>query len=162
MKHAKSRAQDRVKRMKQTTTENDALGTTDDTIERFYLLSPVEKVRLIREGMHATIFERIAHDLFDIPLDQLLSCLHVPPSSVYRKMSLSTRLSAAESDVAARTLNIYANAKDVLEDGRLASKWLWSENALLQGDRPIETIDTQPGFDRVRDLLMRIEHGVAV
>jgi putative toxin-antitoxin system antitoxin component (TIGR02293 family) len=86
----------------------------------------------------------------------------VPPSSVYRKMSLSTRLSAAESDVAARTLNIYANAKDVLEDGRLASKWLWSENALLQGDRPIETIDTQPGFDRVRDLLMRIEHGVAV
>ena len=56
----------------------------------------------------------------------------------------------------------YANAKDVFEDGRLAAKWLCSENALLQGDRPIETIDTQPGFDRVRDLLMRIEHGVTV
>ncbi|NPT55606.1 antitoxin Xre/MbcA/ParS toxin-binding domain-containing protein [Paraburkholderia elongata] len=131
-------------------------------IERFHLLSPTEKVRLIREGMDATIFERIAQDVFEVPLDQLLSCLYVAHSSVRRKIGLSTRLSAAESDLAARTLNIYANAKDVLEDGRLASKWLWSENALLQGNRPIEMIDTQPSFDRVRDLLMRIEHGVAV
>jgi putative toxin-antitoxin system antitoxin component (TIGR02293 family) len=57
---------------------------------------------------------------------------------------------------------IYAQATDVLEDEKLAAEWLMRPNVQLRGERPLDMLDTQTGFDRVRDLLMRLEYGVTV
>lgn len=38
----------------------------------------------------------------------------------------------------------------------------FQSNIELRGERPLNMMDTQPGFDRVRDLLLRIERGVGL
>jgi uncharacterized protein (DUF2384 family) len=43
-----------------------------------------------------------------------------------------------------------------------AAEWMKSPHAELDHEPPLAMFDTQSGFDRVRDLLMRIEFGVGV
>ena len=112
--------------------------------------------------MEAVIVSRIATELLDIPVQTLLASLRLPSSTINRKISQGERLSASESDRAARTMLIYAQAKDVLEDGKLAAEWLLRPNVQLSDERPLDMLDTQTGFDRVRDILVRLEHGVTV
>jgi putative toxin-antitoxin system antitoxin component (TIGR02293 family) len=142
--------------------DTDGLGAQDDDFAFFLGLDPIEQSRLIRDGMKAVIVSRIATELLDIPVQTLLASLRLPSSTINRKISQGERLSASESDRAARTMLIYAQAKDVLEDGKLAAEWLLRPNVQLAGERPLDMLDTQTGFDRVRDILVRLEHGVTV
>jgi putative toxin-antitoxin system antitoxin component (TIGR02293 family) len=138
------------------------LGAQDDDFTFFLGLDPIEQSYLIRDGMKAVIVSRIAAELLDIPVQTLLASLRLPSSTINRKISQGERLSASESDRAARTMLIYAQARDVLEDSKLAAGWLLRPNVQLSGERPLDMLDTQTGFDRVRDILVRLEHGVTV
>jgi putative toxin-antitoxin system antitoxin component (TIGR02293 family) len=143
-------------------TGTGGLGAQEDDLTFFLGLAPTEQSRLIRDGMEAVIVSRIATELLEIPVQTLLASLRLPSSTINRKIAQGERLSAGESDRAARTMLIYAQAKDVLEDGGLAAEWLLRPNVELGGERPLDTLDTQTGFDRVRDILVRLEHGVTV
>ncbi|WP_211453062.1 type II RES/Xre toxin-antitoxin system antitoxin [Collimonas antrihumi] len=138
------------------------LGAQERDFESFLHMDQIEQARQIREGMEAVIISRIASELLNIPLQSLLTSLRLPSSTINRKISSGERLSASESDRAARTVLIYAQAKDVLEDGKLAAEWLQRPSVELRGERPLDMLDTQTGFDRVRDVLVRLEHGVGV
>lgn len=140
----------------------NGLGAQDDDFTFFLGLDQIEQSRLIRDGMEAVIVSRIATELLDIPVQTLLSSLRLPSSTINRKISQGERLSASESDRAARTMLAYAQARDVLEDDKLAAEWLLRPNVQLRGERPLDMLDTQTGFDRVRDILVRLEHGVTV
>src|SRR5260370_35017492 len=111
------------------------------------------------DGMGAVIGSRIATELLDIPVQTLLASLRLPSSTINRKISQGERLSASEADRVARTMLIYAQAKDVLEDEKLAAEWLMRPNVQLRGERPVDRLDTQTGFARVRDIRMRIDYG---
>jgi len=138
------------------------LGAEEDDFKFFLGLDPIEQSRLIRDGMEAVIVSRIANELLDIPVQSLLASLRLPSSTINRKISQGDRLSASEADRAARTILIYEQAKDVLEDEKLAAAWLMRPNVQLRDERPLDMLDTQTGFDRVRDILMRLEYGVTV
>ncbi|MFM0515261.1 type II RES/Xre toxin-antitoxin system antitoxin [Paraburkholderia sp. RL17-373-BIF-A] len=140
----------------------NGLGAQEGDLTFFLGLAPTEQSRLIRDGMEAVIVSRIATELLEIPVQTLLASLRLPSSTINRKIAQGERLSAGESDRAARTMLIYAQAKDVLEDGRLAAEWMLRPNVELGGERPLDTLDTQTGIDRVRDILVRLEHGVTV
>src|SRR5258708_3489339 len=140
----------------------NGLGAEDDDFKFLLGLDPIEQSRLIRDGMEAVIVSRIANELLDIPVQALLASLRLPSSTINRKISQGERLSASEADRVARTMLIYAQAKDVLEDEKLAAEWLMRPNVQLRGERPLDMLDTQTGFDRVRDILMRLEYGVTV
>ena len=142
--------------------DTDGLGAQDDDFTFFLGLDQIEQSRLIRDGMEAVIVSRIATELLDIPVQTLLSSLRLPSSTINRKISQGERLSASESDRAARTMLAYAQARDVLEDDKLAAEWLLRPNVQLRGERPLDMLDTQTGFDRVRDILVRLEHGVTL
>ncbi|WP_240655708.1 MbcA/ParS/Xre antitoxin family protein [Paraburkholderia phosphatilytica] len=68
----------------------------------------------------------------------------------------------SEADRAARALLIHAHANDVFEDGRLAAEWMKHPHAELRAERPIDMLDTQSGYDRVREILTRIAYGIPV
>jgi putative toxin-antitoxin system antitoxin component (TIGR02293 family) len=138
------------------------LGAEDDDFKFFLSLGPIEQSGLIRDGMEAVIVSRIANELLDIPVQSLLASLRLPSSTINRKISQGERLSASEADRAARAMLIYAQATDVLEDEKLAAEWLMRSNVQLRGERPLDMLDTQTGFDRIRDILMRLEYGVTV
>lgn len=55
---------------------------------------------------------------------------------------------------------ISAIATQVLEDEEAGVKWLSTPNLATDNRAPIELIGEKDGFERVKNLLMRIEYGV--
>lgn len=137
-------------------------GAHPDDIETFLVeLDPLEQRRQIREGMEAAIIERVAKDLLHVPVQTLLANLNLPSSTILRKMARRERLSPAESDRVARVLYVRQLAVEVFEDPTLATEWMQRSNAELGGLSPLEVLDSQPGYDRVREILLRVIHGVS-
>ncbi|QDD64273.1 DUF2384 domain-containing protein [Herbaspirillum seropedicae] len=140
---------------------SQGLGARPNDFQRFASMDPISQGRTIRDGMDAIIAERVARELLQIPLQTLLAGLGLPSSTILRKISRKERLSGSESDRIARVLYIREQAADVFEDEALAAEWMRRANAALGGMTPLEVLDTQPGYDRVRDILSRIAFGVA-
>ena len=137
-------------------------GAHPDDIETFLVqFDPLEQRRQIREGMEAAIIERVAKDLLHVPVQTLLASLNLPSSTILRKMARQERLSPAESDRVARVLYVRQLAVEVFEDPTLAAEWMQRSNAELGGLSPLEVLDSQPGYDRVREILLRVIHGVS-
>ncbi len=144
-----------------STKVTHGLGARPHDFERFASMDPISQGRTIRDGMEAIIAERVAKELLQVPLQTLLAGLGLPSSTILRKISRKERLSGPESDRIARVLYVREQAADVFEDEALAAEWMCRPNATLGGMTPLEVLDTQPGYDRVRDILSRIAFGVA-
>jgi putative toxin-antitoxin system antitoxin component (TIGR02293 family) len=141
---------------------SSGVGARPDDIETFLVkFDALEQRRQIREGMEAVIIDRVAKDLLHLPVQTLLANLNLPSSTILRKIAREERLSPAESDRVARVLYVRQMAVDVFEEPTLAAEWMQRPNAELAGLSPLEVLDSQPGYDRVRDLLLRVIHGVS-
>jgi putative toxin-antitoxin system antitoxin component (TIGR02293 family) len=77
-----------------------------------------------------------------------------------RRLSQQRRLTAAESDRAARLARVYSNAVEMIGDEKVAVQWLLTRNRALDGERPLDQVDTDVGAREVEDLLRRIAYGV--
>ncbi|MDR6413124.1 type II RES/Xre toxin-antitoxin system antitoxin [Paraburkholderia terricola] len=141
---------------------SNGLGAHPHDFETFRKMDPLEQRRAIREGMEAIIVDRVAKELLHVPLQTLLGGLGLPSSTILRKISKEERLSGAESDRVARVLYVFEQATEVFDDDTLAAEWMQRPNGALGGLGPLEVLDSQPGYDRVRDLLMRVTFGVSV
>jgi len=123
-------------------------------------MGPLEQRRTIREGMGAAIVEHVATNLLHLSVRTLLESISLPCSTILRRIKRGERLSAYESDRIARVLFVLGHAGEVLASVELAAEWMQRGNAMLGGLRPLEMLDSQPGYDRVRTLLLRVAHGV--
>ncbi|WP_346428595.1 antitoxin Xre/MbcA/ParS toxin-binding domain-containing protein [Burkholderia cenocepacia] len=143
------------------TVGSKQLGSHGRDIEMFLgQFDALEQRRQIREGMEASIIDRVAKNLLNVPVQTLLAGLGLPSSTILRKIAREERLSPAESDRVARVLYVFRLAMDVFENETLAAEWMQLPHAELAGLRPLEVLDSQPGYDRVRDLLMRVIYGI--
>ncbi|MDN5849304.1 MAG: DUF2384 domain-containing protein [Nitrococcus sp.] len=70
------------------------------------------------------------------------------------------RLGPAASDRLVRIARLYSLAEDVLESEEAASAWLREPVPMLDGEIPLDLLATDWGAERVREVLMRIEHGL--
>jgi putative toxin-antitoxin system antitoxin component (TIGR02293 family) len=146
---------------KSSIVAGESVADTED-IETFLVrFDPLEQRQQIREGMEAAIIERVAKDLLHVPVQTLLANLNLPSSTILRKMARKERLSSAESDRVARVFYVRQLAVEVFEDPALAAEWMQRSNAELAGLSPLEVLDSQPGYDRVREILLRVIHGVS-
>ncbi|PEH40447.1 hypothetical protein CRM94_17170 [Burkholderia gladioli] len=125
-------------------------------------MAPLSQRRTIADGFEAAIVERVARELLNISVQSLLAALSLPTSTIQRKITNADRLSQAESDRVARVLYVLDHATDVFEDRELAAQWMTRVHSELDGLKPIEVLDVQPGYDRVRDLLNRAAFAVGV
>ncbi|WP_338329119.1 antitoxin Xre/MbcA/ParS toxin-binding domain-containing protein [Burkholderia multivorans] len=128
---------------------------------RFRSMAPLGQRRTIAAGFEAVIVERVARELLRIPVQSLLSALSLPSSTILRKIANNDRLSQSESDRIARVLYVLDLAVELFEHKRRAAEWMMRGNAELDGLKPIEVLDVQPGYDRVRDILNRALFGGA-
>lgn len=128
----------------------------------FAKLDASAQIQVIRDGMDPSIVGRMANELLGIPVQTLFTSIRWAPSTINRKIATGERLSPGESDRVARILIVHSQATEVLEDAKLASQWMLHPNAMLGDERPLDMLDTQAGYDRVRDILMRFEYGVGV
>jgi putative toxin-antitoxin system antitoxin component (TIGR02293 family) len=131
-----------------------------NVIGAFLAMPPIEQAQQIRQGMDANVARSVSRDLLNVSLPVLLRSLRLSPSVVRRKIASCKSLSASESDRIARTVLIHELATDVLENPKLASEWMLKRNIHLRDEAPLDMLDTQTGYDCVREVLIRLAHGV--
>ncbi|UEP38971.1 DUF2384 domain-containing protein [Burkholderia ambifaria] len=136
-------------------------GANQGDFAAFLHMAPMSQRRTIADGFDATIVERVARDLLGVSVQSLLTSLSLPSSTILRKIAKEDRLSQSESDRLARVLYVHQLATEVFEDDTRAAEWMNRGNVELDGHKPIEVLDVQPGYDRVRDILNRAQFGVA-
>lgn len=88
--------------------------------------------------------------------------LRLPSSTIDRKIAHNECLNTSEADRAARVLLIFSQANETFDSPELAAQWLQHAHAELGDTRPIDMLDTQSGYDRVRDILARLAYGISV
>ncbi len=141
---------------------SNGLGADEEDFDTFRRMPPMSQARMIADGFNVIIIERLARDMLDTSVRALLSALGLSSSTIARKLAEKGRLSQNESDRVARVLFVWDMAIELFEDPARAAVWLQRPHSELDGRAPIEVLDTQPGYDRVRDILTRAQFGVGV
>ena len=95
----------------------------------------------------------------DLPVRTLAQALAIPERTWHR-LKDATVVPAPIADKVARTHDVLARATEVLGSRRAARAWLSRPNPALDGEAPLALLDTSLGWERVKDVLGRIEHGV--
>src|SRR5262249_2711245 len=121
--------------------------------------TPDGLAKLIRSGLPAGSVTALARRL-SVANAELSQKLGIPQRTLTRRLSRRGRLTAAESDRAARLARVYANAIEMIGDEERAIQWFLTPNRALDGQRPFDQIDTDVGSREVEDLLGRIAYGV--
>ncbi|MCF3948733.1 DUF2384 domain-containing protein [Acidiphilium sp. AL] len=121
-------------------------------------ITGLEAVREIRDGLPVELIDEAIRDglVTAVEVDQLA----VPRKTLAHRRQIG-RLSVEQSDRFIRLLRIIATAEDVFESRQKAAIWLRRSTTALEGQSPLQLLDTDAGTREVESLLTRIAHGVA-
>jgi putative toxin-antitoxin system antitoxin component (TIGR02293 family) len=112
----------------------------------------------VREGLPVTLVDEVA-------ADGLLSAAELDRLAISRKTLAHRRglgrLSPEQSDRLLRLLRIIGQARATFGAPDKAARWLRRPTRALDGNAPLELLDTDIGPRRVEVLLGRIDHGIA-
>lgn len=113
----------------------------------------------IRAGLPSKVITALSEQL-TLHRTDIAGRLGIPQRTLTRRLSRQSKLTAAESDRAARMARIIALAADVLGDREKASSWLRTPNRALNGKVPLDEIETDPGYRSVEEVLYAIGYGM--
>ncbi len=121
--------------------------------------SDFEFIEVIRRGLPSRVIKRV--DKSSAVSEEIIyKSLRIAKRTVARRKANATRLKASESELIYRFAKVLVTATAILGDRDKARQWVLSENRALNGERPIDLLDTGIGFEDVMDVLHRIEFGV--
>jgi putative toxin-antitoxin system antitoxin component (TIGR02293 family) len=115
--------------------------------------------RATRAGLSVESLDMLAQEL-SIQRVSVGKLLGISERTLSRRATSKGRLTAAESDRVVRLARVLALAKETLGDMDRASRWLQTPNRALEGDKPIDRLDTDIGVRSVEQVLGRIEYGL--
>jgi putative toxin-antitoxin system antitoxin component (TIGR02293 family) len=123
-----------------------AVPTSTELRERIKKGLPYRSLESVRERLQLSVPEAV-------------SVLHMPARTLARRRQ-TRRLDGDESDRLYRIARVAAHAFVVFGAEDKAAAWLRRPNRALNGERPIDLLDTDLGARQIDDILGRIEHGV--
>ena len=112
----------------------------------------------IRRGLPYRSLESVRERL-RLSVPEAASVLHMPPRTLARRRQ-TRKLDGDESDRLYRIARVAAQAFAVFGAEDKAATWLRRPNRALNGELPIDLLDTDVGARQIEDILGRIEHGV--
>jgi putative toxin-antitoxin system antitoxin component (TIGR02293 family) len=112
-----------------------------------------------RAGLSVNSLDTLAQEL-SIQRLAVARLLGISERTLTRRATSNRRLTAAESDRVVRLARILALAKETLGSMEKASRWLQTPNRALEGEQPIDRLDTDIGVRSVEQVLGRIEYGL--
>jgi putative toxin-antitoxin system antitoxin component (TIGR02293 family) len=115
--------------------------------------------RATRAGLSVDSLDTLAHEL-SMQRTAVAKLLGISERTLSRRVTSSSRLTAVESDRIVRLARLLAQAQETLGDKEKASRWLQTSNRALEGDKPIDRLDTDIGVHSVEQVLGRIEYGL--
>ncbi|MGH8496778.1 MAG: type II RES/Xre toxin-antitoxin system antitoxin [Gammaproteobacteria bacterium] len=113
---------------------------------------------VVRDGLPAKTVDAVM-DAYGVSQETVVKLLGVSESTLRRRRE-SGRLTSVESDRLYRLASAGASAEKALGSRERAVNWLHSPNRALEGETPLSMLDTDIGYQRIRDILGRLEHGV--
>jgi len=113
----------------------------------------------LRRGFSLDVVDRVLEDgkLSLAELDRLV----LPRKTLSHRRILGS-LTPDQSDRLSRVLRIIDDANETFADPAKARAWLRRPNQLLDGEAPLDRLDTDFGTRQVEAILGRIAHGLAV
>jgi putative toxin-antitoxin system antitoxin component (TIGR02293 family) len=114
---------------------------------------------LTREGLPVGTLTLLAHQL-SIERKTLARVVGISDRTLSRRLANNERLTAEESDRTVRLARIVALTTNTLGTSQKASSWLQTPNRALDGQRPLDLLDTDTGVRSVETILARIEYGL--
>jgi len=87
--------------------------------------------------------------------------LIIPRRTLAHRKAKDQPLNRAESERAVRVASVTALAEETFANREKARIWLRRPTSALDGRRPIDLLDSEPGARVVEQLLYRIGHGIA-
>ncbi len=114
---------------------------------------------LTRDGLPVGALPALAEELA-VERKTLAKVVGISDRTLSRRLASSARLSAEESDRTVRLARVVALAAETLGTSRKASLWLQTPNRALEGQTPLELLDTDGGVRSVETVLGRIAYGM--
>jgi putative toxin-antitoxin system antitoxin component (TIGR02293 family) len=121
--------------------------------------SDFDFIKILRDGLPAKVIECIV-EASAVSEDIIYRSLRIAKRTAARRKATACRLKATESELIYRFSKVVVAATEILGNRDKAREWLLTGNRALQGERPIDLLDTTIGFEDVMDVLQRIEFGV--
>jgi putative toxin-antitoxin system antitoxin component (TIGR02293 family) len=121
--------------------------------------SDSELMLLTRQGLPVGTLTLMAQEL-SVERKTLARVVGISDRTLSRRIARDELFSVDESDRMVRLARVVASAKDTLGTTRKASSWLQTPNMVLDGQAPLDLLDTDAGVRRVETVLGRIEWGL--
>ena len=121
--------------------------------------SEADFIRVIECGMSVAALAELARQegLAPEEIDRLI----IPRRTLSHRKARHQPLNRIESERAIRVASIAALAEETFASKAKAQLWLRRSTAALDGRRPLDLLDSEPGARTVEQLLYRIAHGIA-
>lgn len=121
--------------------------------------SDFDFIKIIRSGLPSAVIGSVVQSSA-ISEDVIYKSLRIAKRTAARRKATAATLKPAESELIYRFSKVWVTAAAALGDQDKARQWLLTDNRALNGNRPIDLLDTAIGLEDVMDVLHRIEYGV--
>ncbi len=133
-------------------------GTGPDLIGSLLPRGERDRVRSIRKGLPYAALQRVKA-VVDLSDEQLARVLLLSERTLARRKR-EGQLQPLESDRLLVLADIVRLAATSLDSIKSARAWLLEPHALLDGEAPLDRLDTSTGAEEVRALLYSIEYSM--
>lgn len=112
-----------------------------------------------RQGLSAHSLRELGQRL-ELPVRELATLLGTTERTLARRFHINDALNKTESERLLLLQHLVTHGVEVFEDQGKFNRWLRRPLPLLEGQSPLQLLDTASGFQVVDELLGRIEYGV--
>ena len=118
----------------------------------------LEYVKIANKGIKKQSVTRLA-GLMKIPMRDMAVLLNISYKTLGRKKETDL-MDSVSSSLSIEIAETISKGLSVFEDSDKLTRWLQKENRALQGERPLDLLNTPTGIKIVNRLLIRIEEGI--
>ena len=139
----------------------------DFSFSDVYRVDPIDRIRLIREGIPAR-YIKVISDSMGITKDTLFKFLNLPKSTIDKKSVANQVLPIEQGERLLGIAKLVGQVESIVAEsgnpaGFNAAKWVaqWLEkpSPALGGEKPSAFLDTVSGQEMISDLLAKIQTG---
>jgi putative toxin-antitoxin system antitoxin component (TIGR02293 family) len=130
--------------------------------DSFDLLVNEEAASLIYASRQGLAFDFFTKILIHLPIKfaEWSKYLHLSDRTMQRYKKENKHFEALYAEKILEIALLYQNGKSVFGSQQVFDRWMDSENIALGGSKPKSLLDSNFGIQLIKDVLIRIEHGV--
>jgi putative toxin-antitoxin system antitoxin component (TIGR02293 family) len=146
--------------MKSATRARNGASASPSTsfVRAFEHLVGNDSVRTVRHGLEISAVEAFVRS-GAISYGEIYEIV-MPRKTLSNRRTVGT-LTADQSDKLVRVGRIISKAETTFGSAEKAAQWLRRPTQPLNGEQPLQMLDTEAGARVVEELLLKIDHGIA-